>query len=116
MSERETLTADEQEQARRLQVKWVDTMNAEYGCPDCGVHHACGEIVAERDQLRAEVEIAGQKLRAANAERDRLRAVVEALREYVTATEGTPPTWVRHRQNWPSAWRSVLGAFEASDG
>lgn len=31
----------------------VDLMNAEYGCPDCGVHRACGQIVAERDQLRA---------------------------------------------------------------
>jgi hypothetical protein len=33
----------------------VDLMNVEYGCPDCGVHHACGEIVAERDRLRAAV-------------------------------------------------------------
>jgi hypothetical protein len=27
----------------------------EHGCPDCGVHHACGEIVTERDRLRAAV-------------------------------------------------------------
>jgi hypothetical protein len=38
----------------------VDLMNVEYGCPDCGVHHACGEIVAERDRLRAVVEIANR--------------------------------------------------------
>jgi hypothetical protein len=31
----------------------IDSMSVQYGCPDCGVHHACNEIVAERDQLRA---------------------------------------------------------------
>lgn len=37
-------------EARR---KLVDDLNAEHGCPDCGVHHACAVIVAERDVLRS---------------------------------------------------------------
>lgn len=30
-----------------------DQLNASTGCPDCGVHATCGQIVAERDQLKA---------------------------------------------------------------
>jgi hypothetical protein len=41
----------------------VDMMNADYGCPDCGVHHACGEVVAERDRLRAVVDAALEVVR-----------------------------------------------------
>ena len=115
----------------------VDLMNAEYGCPDCGVHHACGEIVAERDRLRAALrevyfhlgppqppghEIGEEGVpalvQAAMAERDRLRAAVRRAQA----------TWKRHEDHphdedagdeWIAAW-DALDALdvsgEATDG
>jgi hypothetical protein len=53
-AERDRLRAKLHELMAR-DVDVVDMMNIEYGCPDCGVHHACGEVVAERDRLRAVV-------------------------------------------------------------
>jgi hypothetical protein len=35
-------------------------VNLASGCPDCGVHHGCGLVVAERDRLRAVVDAARQ--------------------------------------------------------
>lgn len=31
-------------------------INAESGCPDCGVHAGCYDVVAERDRLRAAIK------------------------------------------------------------
>lgn len=57
VDERDRLRAKLHELMAR-DVDAVDLMNVEHGCPECGVHHACGEIVAERDRLRAVVDAA----------------------------------------------------------
>jgi hypothetical protein len=36
----------------RAEVARQQDINKANGCPDCGVHHGCGEVVAERDRLR----------------------------------------------------------------
>lgn len=113
--ERDRLRASSPEVMAR-DVDVVDLMNAEYGCPDCGVHHACGEIVAERDRLRAIVEgerelrvrLAGARCARDEAidERDRLRAVVDAamLLWYATYPTGKPrPELIAARNDFEQA-------------
>lgn len=75
-TERDRLRAKLHELMAR-DVDVVDLMNTEYGCPDCGVHHACGQVVAERDRLRGVVEAA----------RAYLDEVPATLRDDVTASE-----------------------------
>ena len=61
-------------QIERLVRQWTDTLNAQSGCPDCGVHAACGEIVRERDLLRSIVA----KFKALEAKQTAVERMVDA--------------------------------------
>ena len=99
-AERADRAEDERDELRaklhELMARDVDMvdLNVQYGCPDCGVHHACGEIVAERD---------------------RLRAVVQAARAYMDSIDSADPTITRqHRQECMGQLRRALRALDVS--
>jgi hypothetical protein len=114
LAERDQLRARLHELMAR-DVDAVDLMNIEYGCPDCGVHHACGKVVAERDRLRAVVDGVQDRAQAtAEAERDRLRAAVMSWLNAVVCADGSAQAALNHL-GAVVGWQPDRSA-EATDG
>jgi len=65
----------------RAEVQRERDINTSNGCPDCGVHHGCGEVVAERDRLRAEVGEWRDEAWQASYDADNMKANIVAIRE-----------------------------------
>ena len=63
----------------RLRVLEDHLAAAQYGCPNCGVHHGCIEMVAENARLKAQLSDASHRAVTATEEARVAKGIVGAL-------------------------------------
>jgi hypothetical protein len=83
----EALVGEYEERGRRIadlerQVRILDDhlAAAQYGCPDCGVHHGCIEMAAENERLKGELADASHRAVTATEEARVAKGVLAKLK------------------------------------